>query len=127
MQQPKVSAALFVKDLRIVADFYAKALEMRVVTSDEYHSRLDSHGFELVVHQIPREIADRIVIERPPKRRTSAATRLDYPVGDIDESRKRARSLGGGIEDAPPPWAERNAKFFFGYDPEGNQFGVTEA
>jgi hypothetical protein len=26
----------------------------------------------------------------------------------------------------PPEWAERDANFFFGYDPEGNQFGVRE-
>ena len=55
-----------------------------------------------------------------------AATRLDFPVASVKDSRKLARSLGGDIDDAPPPWADRNADFFFGYDPEGNQFGVSE-
>ena len=40
--------------------------------------------------------------------------------------RATARSLGGGIDDAPPAWAERNANFFLGYDPEGNVFGVRQ-
>ena len=44
---------------------------------------------------------------------------------DIAESRRKARSLGGDIDEAAPPWADADAKFFFGYDPEGNQFGVN--
>jgi predicted enzyme related to lactoylglutathione lyase len=124
MKSGQVSAVLFVKDLAAVAAFYAKALGMNVVAGDEYHTRLDCVGFELVVQQIPRQIADGISIDRPPQRRTTSAMRLDYPVRDIVESRRLARSLGGGIDDAPPGWASPNASFFFGYDPEGNQFGV---
>jgi predicted enzyme related to lactoylglutathione lyase len=125
MSTSKVSAVLFAKDLPAVAAFYSTALGMRVVVSDEYHTRLDCFGFELVVHQIPRQIADGIVVERPPKRRTSSALRLDFPVQDLAEARRRARSLGGDIDDTPPKWAEPNAGFYFGYDSEGNQFGVV--
>jgi predicted enzyme related to lactoylglutathione lyase len=125
MSSSNVTAVLFTKDRATVATFYSDALGMRVVVSDEYHTRLDCCGFELVVHQIPPHIAAGIVIERPPKRRTAGAIRLDYPVEDIAASRRRARSLGGDIDDAPPSWAGPDADFFFGYDPEGNQFGVT--
>jgi hypothetical protein len=90
MTSSSVSAVLFAKDLRTVASFYATALGMKVIASDEHHSRLECHGFELVVHQIPRHIAESITIERPPK------------------------------------WADPNANFFFGNDPEGNQFGVRQ-
>ena len=62
----------------------------------------------------------------PPKRRVSGAIRLDYPVANIEKSRTAARSLGGDIDVAPPEWADRTANFFFGYDPEGNQFGVRQ-
>jgi predicted enzyme related to lactoylglutathione lyase len=82
-------------------------------------------GFELIVHQIPKHIADGITIKQPPDRRIGGAIRLDYPVQNIGESREAARSFGGDIDDAPPEWADRNANFFFGYDPEGNQFGVS--
>ena len=126
MSSTSVSAVLFVKDLRTVATFYATALGMKVVASDEHHSRLDCHGFELVVHQIPQHIAAGITIDRPPERRVSGVIRLDYPVADIEKSRTAARKLGGDIDVAPPGWADANAKFFFGYDPEGNQFGVRQ-
>jgi predicted enzyme related to lactoylglutathione lyase len=126
MDSPSVNAVLFAKDLPSVAAFYSGALGMSVLARDEHHWRLDCRGFELVVHQVPKHIAAGIVVERPPKRRVSGATRLDYPVPSVEESRKKARTLGGDIDEAPPPWADRDANFFFGYDPEGNQFGVRE-
>src|SRR5262245_43871756 len=118
-----VGAVLFVRDLQKVAAFYVKALGISVTASGGHHLPADCRGFELVVHQIPKHIANDIVIEHPPKRRTTAAVRLDYPVPDLAASRKAAHSLGGGIDDAPPEWADAGANFFYGYDPEGNQFG----
>ena len=56
----------------------------------------------------------------------SGAIRLDFPVASIEKSRTAARELGGDIDVAPPAWADRDANFFFGCDPEGNQFGVRE-
>ena len=66
------------------------------------------------------------MIAQPPIRRVWGAIRLDFPVSSVGDSRKLARALGGDVDEAPPPWADRNANLFFGYDPEGNQFGVSE-
>ena len=66
------------------------------------------------------------MIAQPPIRRVWGAIRLDFPVASIADSRKLARALGGDIDDAPPAWADPNANFFFGHDPEGNQFGVSQ-
>lgn len=120
-----VRAVLFAKDQNKVAAFYVGALGFVRASGDGDHTILRCGGFELVVHQIPRAIADGIVISSPPARRTSGVLRLDYPVASVAESRRLAPSLGGHIDDAPPPWAARDAGFFFGYDPEGNQFGVS--
>ena len=126
MEFSTVSAVLFVKDLQTVAAFYAGALGMTCRFSDEHHSVMNCAGFDLIVHQIPLHVADGITIDNPPQRRVWGATRLDYPVPSISASRKMAQSLGGGIDDVPPEWADRNANFFLGHDPEGNQFGVSE-
>jgi hypothetical protein len=32
----------------------------------------------------------------------------------------------GEIDVTPPAWADGNADFFFGYDPEGNQLGIRQ-
>jgi predicted enzyme related to lactoylglutathione lyase len=121
-----VSAVLFAKNLSAVASFYSTALGMNVLASDEHHWRLSCFGFELVVHQIPKAVAHTILIGQPPQRRWWGAIRLDYPVENIEECRTKARSLGGDIDRSPPEWADANANFYFGYDPEGNQFGVTQ-
>jgi hypothetical protein len=126
MESPNVTAVLFAKNFQKLADFYSHALGFQCTHGDEDHAILNCRGFELIVHQIPKHIADQIVIAQPPERRTSGAVRLDYPVQNIEHSRTMARSFGGAIDDAPPGWADRNANFFFGYDPEGNQFGVSQ-
>ena len=124
MNSSKVNAVLFVKDLQRVADFYLNALDMTCVFSDADHSVLNSSDFELIVHQIPKSIADGITIQQPPVRRTEGAIRLDFPVQSIEECRNKAEIFGGEIDRNPPHWAGPNTNFFFGYDPEGNQFGV---
>jgi catechol 2,3-dioxygenase-like lactoylglutathione lyase family enzyme len=124
MEVSQVRAVLFAKDLERVAAFYVGALEMKRTFADENHAVLECHGFELLVHRIPKHIAAAIEIKRPPDRRVGGAIRLDYPVSSVERSRSLARSLGGDIDDAPPAWADRSATFFFGHDPEGNQFGV---
>ena len=126
MEASSVRAVLFVKDLGKAATFYIGALGMTRTAGDKDHAVLQCYGFELVVHQIPKQIADTIVIAQPPVRRVWGAIRLDFPVSSIDDSRRLARSLGGDVDEAPPPWADRNANLFFGYDPEGNQFGVSQ-
>ena len=126
MEAAGVRAVLFVKDLERVAAFYVGALALTRLSGDKDHSVLECDGFELVVHQIPKPIADAIVIAQPPIRRVWGAIRLDFPLASIADSRRLARALGGEIDDAPPAWADRNANLFFGHDPEGNQFGASE-
>jgi predicted enzyme related to lactoylglutathione lyase len=126
MKAKNVRAVLFVKDLRKVAPFYIGALGMTSAAGDESHAILECDGFALIVHQIPQAIADTIVVTQPPVRRVWGAIRLDFPVSSVGDSRRLARSLGGDIDEAPPAWAEPDAGLFFGYDPEGNQFGVCE-
>ena len=126
MEAARVRAVLFVKDQDKLTAFYSDVLGMTRRAGDESHSVLERGGFELIVHQIPKPIADGIEIEQPPVRRSGGALRLDYPVESIDDSRKLARSLGGGIDETPPQWADSETNFFLGYDPEGNQFGVSQ-
>ena len=122
----RVSAVLFAKDARRVGTFYFEVFGFAVRSSDEFHSRLDCGGFELLVHQIPEELARDVVVKSPPERRERGAIRLDYPVSNLANARRRAKQLGGRIDDDPPAWAEGDTSFFLGFDPEGNVFGVSE-
>jgi hypothetical protein len=126
MGSASVSAALFARDLVRVGTFYSNALAMKQIHRDADHWILDCNGFRLIVHLIPKQSADEIKIDQPPERRVWGSIRLDYSVGSIKESRALAKSLGGGIDNAPPAWSDQNASFFLGYDPEGNQFGINQ-
>jgi predicted enzyme related to lactoylglutathione lyase len=126
MESSSVSAVVFAKDLKRVAAFYSQALGMTCSARDEHHWALDGYGFHLIVHQIPQHIAAEITIRQPPERRVWGAIRLNFPVQSIEDSRRAAKSSGGVVDDAPPEWAERNANFFLGHDPEGNVFGASQ-
>ena len=126
MKTAKVSAVLFVKDLQRVAAFYRDALGMTRTAGDEYHWALECCGFTLIVHQIPKHIAVEVTIEQPPERRVWGAIRLDFPVRDLARCRQLATSLGGGIDADMPSWADANTNLYLGYDPEGNQIGVSQ-
>lgn len=119
-----VSAVLFAKDAKKVAAFYVQALGLGCTFSDAHHSALSCAGFELIIQQIPRHIADGFTLQQPPRRRVEGAIRLNIPVQSIDDARKLAGALGGEIDTAPPAWAPANAKMFLGQDPEGNVFMV---
>lgn len=121
-----VSAVLFAKDHRRVSSFYVQVCSARVTREDAEHADLDCGGFRLVVQRIPDAIAKAVVVSDPPRRRESGAVRLDFTIRDIAKSRSDARSLGGEIDDQPPPWAA-GVDFYLGFDPEGNVFGITSA
>jgi predicted enzyme related to lactoylglutathione lyase len=122
-----VSAVLFAKDLRKVSEFYRRVFAANVVNEDDTHAVLYVAGFHLTIHAIPAPLAAGIAISSPPARREQGAIRLDYPVINMTAARQLAASLGGGIDEVPPPWAHSMPNFFLGFDPEGNVFGITLA
>lgn len=124
MESVKISAVLFANNLEKVADFYVRVLGMCCKTRDEYHWLLNGFGFDLVIHQIPKQYL--CEIKNPPKRRESGAIRLDFPVMNVDEARSVAATLGGGIDKQSPNAENQASSLFLGYDPEGNVIGVYE-
>lgn len=121
-----VSAVLFAEDHENVARFYREALGLVLTTGDADHSILSCGGFELVVHQVPRHQPTRSGGNEGPARRAEGRIRLDFPVDSIAAARTKAAELGGTVDDAPPPWAPRDANFYLGHDPEGNVFKLSE-
>jgi len=122
---PTVSAVLFAKDASRLARFYVGVFGGRVLAEDEHHAALDVRGFRLIIHRIPPHLSADIEIRNPPSRRESGAIRLDYPVDDLVKARIAAKQLGGQIDERAPAWADAKTRFFLGFDPEGNVFGVS--
>jgi hypothetical protein len=118
-----ISAVLFARDQKKIAEFYSKVGAIAIRRSDDYHSVLQIDGFDLVVHQIPPHLLPDSD-GAPPRRREQTAVRLDFPIADLERARLAAASTGGAVDEQPPPWAGDDRSFFLGQDPEGNVFGL---
>jgi len=124
MQTLQVSAVLFAKQLTRLAGFYQAVFGLKPARSDADHVLLRFDGFELVIHQIPKQLLASASDDSPVERRERSAIRLDFPISDITYARREANRLSGVIDDLPPPWTDGDASFFLGQDPEGNVFGA---
>jgi hypothetical protein len=131
MRTCEVSAVLFATDKNRVARFYRDALGFDCTMEDEHHSVLNCRGFDLIVHQIPRQHLDDSETretgeEKEVRERPLNPIRLNYPVDDIQVARSKAMKLGGRVHDEPPAWAAPDANVFLGSDPEGNVFKLSQ-
>lgn len=125
--KPKPSCVVFAKDVAALAQFYRALADMVEIYADADHRVLDQDSFQLVVHGIPPQIAQRIQITQPPQRREDTPLKLCLPVARIDAARSQAARLGGQVDPPANEWAARGFRACDGMDPEGNVFQVREA
>lgn len=76
MKHPLPSAVIFAKDVVRLGEFYTHAAEMKEIQRDNDHVVLETSGFQLVVHGIPKKIAAAIVIGTPPALREDRKSTL---------------------------------------------------
>lgn len=122
----QAGAVIFAKDLHRVATFYEKLLGLTAAHSDSGHIVLASAQCELVIHAIPKAIADSFEISVPPERRSEAAIKLYFPVASIAEARAKAAALGGELNPPKREWEARGFRACDGHDPEGNVLQLRE-
>lgn len=124
---PKPGALVFAKDLQRVARFYAEVLALSATQAEQDHVTLESDIFQLVIHAIPRPIADSIRIAIPPEVREDTPIKLLLPVGSIAAARALAPSLGGQVGPVEREWELGDLRVCDGFDPEGNVFQLRQA
>lgn len=125
--KPKPSAVVFAKNLRRVARFYEEVVSMSIVHTDQDHIVLDSEPMQLVVHSIPKQIADGIKILEPPEVREGMPIKLCLPVTSIAHARDKAAALGGKLDSKQDEWQARGFRACDGHDPEGNVVQFRES
>ncbi len=123
---PLSGAVLFAKDLPRAAQFYEKLLSMTVVDSERGHVVLESPHRQLVVHAIPRRIAQSIKLTSPPARRTENPVKLFFFVTSLAQARAAAVELGGALDPKDREWEARGFRACDGHDPEGNVLQLRE-
>lgn len=95
----------------------------RTHTSDDLIV-LNSPDIQLIVHAMPKSIAETVKVTAPPQRRENSAMKFFFTVPSIASAASRASALGGLVfaeQWEGPGFSVRNA-----CDPEGNIFQVRE-
>jgi hypothetical protein len=102
---------VFAKNKKRVSAFYQQTLGLTLDESDTSHDLLRGHGYEVVVHTIPRKYAAGITIEKPPKPRDETPFKPTFvvkkPSGCTSRSRSNRRPPQAGRRGLAPPWAHR--------------------
>ncbi len=119
---------VFAKSKSRVSSFYQRTLDLEVQESDVSYDLLRGHGYERVVHAIPREYADVIKISQPPTSRDDAPFKPTFVVANLSAVRHAAEATGGYLKPESEAWHFRGHVVLDGWDPEGNivQFKQTE-
>ena len=125
--KPKPSAVIFAKDIATLARFYADVVEMAEAYRDKDHIVLDADAFQLVIHGIPKKVAEQVQITVPPQVRENTPIKVCLPVQTIEQARVRAAALGGQVGPRAKEWEARGFRACDGFDPEGNVFQVRES
>ncbi len=127
MTAPKPNTVVFAKSVAKLAAFYQATLGMQELEREKGHVLLDGGSYQIVIHAIPKKIADQIHIIEPPQVREESAMKPCYPVASIAEARAQAALHGGQIKPASKEWLFRGLRACDGFDPEGNVFQVRES
>lgn len=126
MLQPGL--VVFAKNKKRVSAFYQQTLSLEVLESDTSHDLLRGHGYEVVVHTIPRKYATGIVITKPATPREDTAFKPTFVVSSLEGVRTAAEATGGFLAPVAGAWHFRGHTVLDGWDPEGNivQFKQAE-
>lgn len=82
-------AVIYVKDLDAANAFYAQVAGLPVAQREASHALLGAAPAQLVIRHIPAQIAESIVIARPPQRSEDAPVKLVFLVPSIGGAHAR--------------------------------------
>lgn len=88
--------------------------------SAKSHELLQGPGIEVVIHAIPKAVANKLKIQAPPEQRDYAAIKPAFFVDDLHATRLAVESNGGVLKPIKSAWKIRGAMVLDGCDCEGN-------
>ncbi len=118
---------VFANNKKRVSAFYQQALALAVEESEASHDLLRGHGYEVVVHAIPRKFAADITIARPAQPRQDTPFKPTFVVPDLEVVRAAALKTAGHLKPAEQAWRFRGCIVLDGWDPEGNVVQFKQA
>lgn len=124
MSAGQLGIFIYAKDIERLAAFYSAVLGLPLRHRKADMLVLAAEGVQLVIHQIPAEIALGIEIASPPQKRDHAALKFFCSVPSLAEAQARAVEWGGEV--MPQQWQGPGFVVRNACDPEGNIFQLRE-
>jgi len=124
---PQQGLVVFAKNKKRVSDFYRQTLGLEVKESESSHDLLRGHGYEVVVHAVPRKYAAGIRIAKPPEPRAETPFKPTFVVPSLVQVRQAAEATGGFLKPEAGAWHFRGHIVLDGWDPEGNVVQFKQA
>jgi catechol 2,3-dioxygenase-like lactoylglutathione lyase family enzyme len=126
VSEPGLSVVVYAQDVERVAAFYATVLGVDRATPQGRFALLVRGGVEVVVHEVPPQVAAQHPVTDPPERREDAAVKVTFPVDSIARVRAAAPALGAVVDGDRHGWSWRGTRRCDGHDPEGNVVQLSE-
>lgn len=115
---------IYAKDTERIASFYQAVAGMTRLAVSEELIVIESLDIQILVHSIPRAIADTINITSPPQRRYNTALKFFLTVNSLATARSVSATLGGEVFNEN--WHGPRFVVCSAIDPEGNIFHLRE-
>lgn len=109
---------IYAKHLEEVSTFYERVLGARVLHADNEHKVLLAQDAQIIIHAIPAQYAESIVIAKPPVAREEQAIKPFFTVESLAAAEKVAEECGGLVWG--PIWPGPRMRVRNICDPEGN-------
>jgi predicted enzyme related to lactoylglutathione lyase len=126
MTTPARSGVLiYAKNLEEVSNFYERVLGARVLHTDAEHKVLQSPDAQIIIHAIPPQYSQSIVISKPPVAREEQAIKPFFTVPNLAAAENLTTECGGLVWG--PLWPAPGMRVRNVCDPEGNILHLRES
>ena len=120
----RTGVLVYAKDLLAVSAFYEQVLAARVLHADDEHRILQSPDVQLIIHAIPPQYRNQIVIDVPPVPREEQAIKPFFTVDSFAAVVPVIEQCGGKL--CGPVWPGPGIRVRNVCDPEGNIIHLRE-
>jgi predicted enzyme related to lactoylglutathione lyase len=117
-----VGAVVYAADLELMQKFYERVVKLPVTEIGEGYIVMG----QVILVEMPPEIAETFDLASPPERRDATAVRLVFDVPGLAAARVRSAQLGGEVDAADTAWEFGPYRVCDGHDPEGNPVQFRE-
>jgi predicted enzyme related to lactoylglutathione lyase len=121
----RVGVLIYAKQLNVVSLFYERVLGASVLHADAEHRVLQSPDVQVIIHAIPAQFAESIIIDAPPVPREEQAINPFFTIESLDLAARVAEECGGRVWG--PVWPGPGLRVRNVCDPEGNVVHLRES